>query len=143
MDFSRLPSYPDASPVRAPWWWRMPKPGECDWFATGLKALFVVGTLLGAFYLRSMVLTPPVDRRAAINAENFDRIRNGMREADLEALFGVPGVPVADPAWLREWGEQWLKWEDPTARERWIAVALVTRGRPAMTFVVEKKKNGF
>jgi hypothetical protein len=91
MDFSRLRSYPDRSPAESPWWWRLPRPNERDWFVTGLKALFVVGTLLGAFYLRAMALIPPTDLGVAITAENYERIREGMHEAELENLFGVGG----------------------------------------------------
>jgi hypothetical protein len=146
MDYSRLPRYPDTSPVRAPWWWRMPRPDQRDWLTTGLKALFVTGTLLGAFYLRSIVLTSPEKRESAINAANYDQIWIGMIALDVEKLFEGPGIPVAGPAWPIAEGERWVKWEDPTARERWIAVALRTplgrEGEPWRTIVIDKKKNG-
>jgi hypothetical protein len=147
MDFSRLRSYPDRSPAESPWWWRLPRANEHDRFATGLKALFVVGTLLGAFYLRSTVLIPPRDLAAAINEENFDRIQLGMHEDDLEGLFGRAGTPVRDADWPRGPEELWVRWTDPTDRERWIAVTLRTlhhRGEPmGQPFVAAKKKNGF
>jgi hypothetical protein len=147
MDFSRLRSYPDTAPARAPWWWRMPRLNQRDWLATGLKALFVVGTLAGAFYLRSMVLVPPRDLTAAINAENYERIRDGMSVEDLENLFGIAGTPVRDPAWPRGPGEEWVRWTDPTDRERWIAVALRTlewNDKPlGPPHVFAKKKKGF
>jgi hypothetical protein len=125
-----------------------------------MKALFAAGTLFGAFYLRSLVLTPPADLGAAINAANYERIVIPTSEAEVEKLFGVPGIWVVDPALptilekgpgfdgdgARPTRVQWVKWEDPTARDRWIAVALETwedtRGR-VWTLVVAKKKNGF
>jgi hypothetical protein len=132
----------------------MPKPGQRDWFATGMKALFVAATLFGAFYLRSMVLIPPADLAAAINAANFDRIKEEMRETEVEEIFGVKGILVVDPEWLKDVGAvpgfegvQWFKWSDPTARERWIAVGFRTwarEGKPLEpTSVVAKRKNGF
>jgi hypothetical protein len=149
MEFSRLPRYPDTSPVRAPWWWRPPRPDQRDWLATGLKALFVFGTLFGAFYLRAGVLTPPADLGRIINAATFDHILEGMTEARVEELFGVAGRPFADPAWLEMHGrpgEQWVKWTDPANPNRWIAVRYFWRERHGDVqgpFVAAKEKSGF
>jgi hypothetical protein len=82
------------------------------WWVVGLAVLLTVGVFVPG----------PSPGPSLVTRENFDRIKGGMKKADVEAILGPPGDHQTGPEDIAAsdglWEDQVKLGDDPIAAER-------------------------
>jgi hypothetical protein len=68
------------------------------------KRLLIIVAILGAGAFLAIGVFLLLQDRPAVTEANCNRIKPGMTEAEVEAIFGEPKAPDGEPLWLDWYG---------------------------------------